>query len=290
MNYLKICNIEPTNKCQLTGKCHFCTDDGTREVGFIKEDLFKDIVEQYTKFHEHSKEIRLFVSGEGTLHPAISDLILICKRYGINNIVLHTNGVYLINNRKLIDEMVKCGLTLISFSVDAQTASEYKKYRGLDEDKFNLLLNTIKYTASKGIKTVTQVIKPYPSELIVSEEFKSKVGKSAVFIRYPHSWAEKGLIKNAVKLEDRKDGIPCWFLTQTMSIYWDGRIPTCCAMLNEEHILGTFQDLGIEGGWKEIQRIRKIQENFGAISGCDECERYGGLMEQWRTKHGNVQV
>ena len=102
---LNIVNIEPTNKCQLKKSCHFCADKGIREVGYIKEDLFKDIVEQYANFHDYPKEIRLFCSGEPTLHPAISDLILICERYGIGSIVLHTNGVHLINNRNLIDEM-----------------------------------------------------------------------------------------------------------------------------------------------------------------------------------------
>lgn len=264
LGQLKHINIEVTNICSLN--CTFCSDKKKRPQGFISRDLYKAIINQCPE----DVEIRLFLSGEPLLHPAIDKMINYASKKG-HETLIHTNGTKL--NEELSKKLINSGLTRISFSIDGISPEDYKKYRGYNFEKLKKKIHEFLVFNNHKIHTTLQCIIPSTARQDHAYKFiyNNFVGYDKLYIRYPHTWNRKGSIPGA---PNDTYAIPCFFLKNYMAVYWNGLIPLCCADLNGDYILGDAKVKSLPTLWDEIQKHKQKQEIKENFFPCNKCERY----------------
>jgi hypothetical protein len=61
-----------------------------------------------------------------------------------------------------------------------------------------------------------------------------------------------------------------------MAIYWDGRVPLCCADLNGDHIIGDANKHGLFILNEFVHTKAYLQTAHDPdLEPCNKCERYG---------------
>lgn len=246
---LRHVNIEPTNKCQLN--CWYCGDRKERKIGFMDVNTFKRIIMMIPT----RTEVRLFLSGEPFLHPSIIEMIGFAASKG-HAVLIHSNGVSL--DKQLAEDLVGLSFLFPSSIFINFTMHSNKVPEGVD-----YLIN------NNGFLHITvQKIIPYPEPLEIPEYMKKYEGHVSFNLRYPHNWDKKDSIEKSEKQEYK--GV-CGFLEDSVAIYWDGTVTTCCADLNGDRVIGNIKER-----WDSIEaKYDKLAKTFGEKSHiCKGCERY----------------
>ncbi len=279
-------NVEPTNCCNL--RCSICSLDDSRPKGYMDWELYKRLIDQARKMRV--TEIRLFLAGEPLLHKDIAAMVSHANTNGLRTCI-HTNATRL--TRDLSRELIKAGLTDISFSFDGETKEEYERVRvGADFDRTlsNIIefLHTKKELGSKRPHAVLQVIKPFdprnPAPLSLSADFVrrfSKLPLNGFSVFYPHTWAGE-----KTDIASRPRGacyFPCQTLWQSMSVAWDGRVLLCCGDLNGRVVLGDLKTQDPEQIWlgKRMRDLRRALVERRS----DSCPLCNGCDALWRRTH-----
>jgi sulfatase maturation enzyme AslB (radical SAM superfamily) len=180
---------------------------------------------------------------------------------------------------RLADSGADSGLTKISFSIDGTSAREYKKYRGVSFKRTQKNVQKFIDLSCGNADTWIQSIIPVKGDAQKAHDFikKSFSGFYNIYLRRPHNWNVAGSVNGADKLDYE---IPCEFLKSFMAIYWDGRVPLCCADLNGDFIIGDLNHESLYDQWLKVDwklEEQKIEQN---IEPCNKCERYGNQQDK----------
>lgn len=263
---LQIFNLEPTNDCNL--HCSACLRDESRPAGDVSLDLAEEL---FSQLPPQLEEIRLFNSGEPLLNPDLPVLIEMAAKRAAR-VLIHTNGTKLDETR--VDKLLGSPLTHLSISFDGGTKKMYEEMRG--GASWETTLENIRrwLVRNKGkVHTTIQIIRPWPKALKISQglEYILK-GANRIYIRHPHNWNEKGSVKGARSLEY---GWPCSFLWLNLVVNWDGRVPICCACLNNVGLIADAKEVTLKEIWEGKMLIfRKFQLEKRSFHPCSSCERY----------------
>jgi len=117
--------IDLVTACQL--KCHYCAVGNQtthRKVSYIKEDIFTWIANEIL---DATFITWFFSAGEPLLHKDIADLIGKVKEKEIFSVISTNLSLALSDER--IDDLLLCGLGMISVSLDGASPETYIKYR-----------------------------------------------------------------------------------------------------------------------------------------------------------------
>lgn len=256
---LRHVNIEPTNRCQL--HCSFCGDKKVRPVGEMSIQDYEKILDMIP-----STEIRLFLSGEPLLHPRIALFAEAALSRG-HFVLIHSNGLALTGD--LAEELVLTAddyphMFTISFSLDSRIPIvERKRVRETIET-----LAGLNKCLKEPLEIIIQNIVPYPNEL-KPESWNANIDGVKYFTRYPHNW-----IGDKVEGAEKQTWeVPCGFIQDSLAIYWNGDVTTCCTDLNGTNVIGNIFKEGIE---EIIRRLDEIAEKQiqGTADICKGCERY----------------
>lgn len=270
---LRYINLEPTSECNL--QCRFCSrDKKARPHHFLKRDLFEKLLLELERAGNMEIELRFFLSGEPFLHPTLCEFIKIATTMGFNQTLVHTNGTMI---DRYLDEIVSCGLSTISISIDGWEREMYESARcGGSFEKVVANTKALISLHGKRPNIVIQTIVPYGADL---ESARKKMigllpGADDYYVRHPHSWHLSGLISDAAPVDYSEAGT-C-FPHSFMSIYADGRVPVCCADLNGEYIVGDAKIQSLSYLWNlGLKKFReRIEERLPIPEICDRCERY----------------
>ena len=270
---LKHVFIEPTNRCNL--RCAICSNTFKRPQGNIELSTYKRIVGELGEKCP-DVEVRVFFSGEPLLYPGIDELIRIAKGCGLHDFLIHTNAILMTED--LAKKLIDAGLTKISFSIDGGSKEAYEEIRG--KGNFGKAVKGAQAFLNvndKRVHTIVQVIKKYPQELQVSDDFRRLFdGADKIYVKHPHSWAEAGSVKDSMPAERQ---FLCNFLYRYFQFYWNGDAVVCCACLNGEYVLGNIKDSSVEELFNsDVMRVLRLnQERRQPVDPkypCAKCERY----------------
>lgn len=112
--------------------------------------LSVETIEEWLKVFADKSEIAnvIFLGGEPTLHPGLSDAVKIARKMGYQSITIDTNG-YLFHD--ILSKITPDDVDFISFSLDGATRETNDAIRG--EGCYDACVKGIHEAASKGFNT-----------------------------------------------------------------------------------------------------------------------------------------
>jgi radical SAM protein with 4Fe4S-binding SPASM domain len=276
---LKIgCNLKcPSCLCSLPFKDWPYEVDIKKEIKF---DKFCKVIDEGARYGLPSIELN------GVNEPFLYNKIVKCIEYaskkGILQISLHTNALLL--TEKLSRQLIKSGLTNISFSLDAFYKDTYDKIRvGGNYDKVMNNIDSflrIKKEMNSGLP-LTRVSmtrnKINFNEINKFEEYwENKVDiVSTSFFYNPFVGNDKyEQIDKMYRLEKREDYI-CYQPYQRLFIFNNGNVAPCCSMFGGNLIIGNINDSSIYSMWNN-NKIKKLRQNIkngkSLPESCKKCK------------------
>lgn len=286
--------IEPTNVCNL--KCRLCPtwQHQNREMGFMKLEDFKRIINENSDIF---KRINMIFAGEPLMNQ---DVFRMVKHAEDKNIeVLLSTNTTLFDDGK-IKEMFDSGLSHLIVCLDGakkETHEQYRQGSNFEQVKTNIQ-KICQFKAENGPK------KPYITlQFLVMKQNESEIGdiikmakdfgvdalnlKSLSLGSFMDFDKKIELAKQNLPADTRysrftfKDGVLkakskpqiCSWMRQAV-ILWNGDISMCCYDFNGELTVGNvFKD----GGFKKILRSKKyrsyrkaaIQRRFKLCQNCN---------------------
>ena len=253
--------------------------------GFMDMDLFKKIIDEARHF---SSEANLFFRGESLMHKDIYEMVEVCERA---NIAAHINTNATLLRDEKIEQLLDAAPSKLTISFDSGEPEQYEAMRKgakFDQtlERVMHLLEGIQRRPSKRPYLVMQVIQLWDSSYpkgampVIPEHFLDRfkglpVDEWDTF--WAHGWA--GQMETSDFYTARPHGpnyYPCNWLWKSMAIYWDGKVPSCCADFAEDQIMGDLSTQSIREIWngKEYRAIRQGHvmgelDNYKLCRGCD---------------------
>lgn len=276
-----IVDVELTNHCNLD--CLFCMQQVMkRPKGFMKEEIFKKIVDECSDF---GTPIRLIRFGESTLHPKIIDF---CKYAKSKGILLHITSNGFIKESDM-QSLIDIGVDSLVFSFQGVTKKEYEIMRNNNRyDELNTNILKIVELRGKNDKPFIHV------SSTVTDETKEEIN---IFVNYWNqivdfvgigktdlSNANSPLVKNpniikklkSIKKKDKRKRQSCTEVYQKLSVDWDGKVTCCCGDYDNFLTVGNIPKTTLYDIWNnswELKTFRKLLDNnmFNALTLCSSC-------------------
>ena len=143
-----VLQIFPVYACNF--KCTYCIFSTSKDKhGFISDkimmdfDLYKNCIDDMTRFPDKLKVLRLVGIGEPLLHKEIAQMV----EYAVSNTIADT--VELLTNASLLtpkmsDTLISAGLSRLVVSIQGTTKEKYKKICGTEID-FETFVENLRY-------------------------------------------------------------------------------------------------------------------------------------------------
>lgn len=258
--------LEPTNACNI--KCRMCPIHGegvnkSREIGFIKKDLWTGIIEEIGSWPSQVN-LDIHGAGEPLLHPEFFDMLSLAKSKGNITVGFLCNATLL--DQEKARAVIELGVDWICFSVDGAQKEVFEYYRR--GAHLETVERNIKYLLSLRKQGKPQIY----FNMVNHDE-----ADLALFI---DTWA--GLvdslsisIKRPVRREDQerlKLLKPCPLLYQQLVIGWPGKTGLCCEDLWGDMITGEIPAASLHDIWhdKVLRKARRLHEE-GRQDNIDLC-------------------
>ncbi|MSP63073.1 MAG: radical SAM protein [Myxococcales bacterium] len=271
--------IELTNYCNLA--CPMCPHEQMeREVGYMKPDLFKRIIDMSAPELEFAYLHHL---GESLFHGKIGDLI----RYGRSRGVamgLSTNATYLDARKGRL--LLENGLDFLVISMDGASPDTYARVRvGGD---FATTVKNVRafFEMKRQIPNHTTVV----VQMIVTDANRAEVEPFAklwaednaqVMIKEARDWAGQVKLYQLGKQVERPpvEHTPCKMLWTELTVLWDGAVVPCVNVYEKENVLGNLATQSLEEVWngpllREL-REKHLADDVDGIPVCATCPRHG---------------
>ncbi|MGA2935642.1 MAG: radical SAM protein [Syntrophobacteraceae bacterium] len=288
--------VEPSNHCNL--RCPFCpvTLGMGRELGHMKLDMFKEIIDQ---LRDYLLLILFWDWGEPFLNPNAYEMIHYACQCGIK-VISSTNG-HVFASGDHARKVVQSGLDALIFSVDGITEEAYRRYR--DQGRLETVLEGIrKVVAEKKRLKVKRpivnlryiVMRHNERDIGALREFARSLGVDMLVLRRYHTahsghqssagWESQyapSEVKYRIPAYSDEDGQPvrisrnpCRNLWNCPTIHWDGTVCSCFADSCEKHPLGFLarQQFGDIWNGADFQDLRReFRNHWQELPLCGIC-------------------
>ena len=247
-------DFEIIDACNL--KCKMCPRSIEQGSG-LKLPLqdFQRVIDEGAKMG--LKAIELGGGEEPLLRKELPDMISYAASKGIMDIRLGTNGTLL--NPQLSQRLLRSGLTFFSVSVDAATATTYRKIRGWDlsklENNITTFLNILAKTGQAlPVTRVSFVAMPENIEEI--DDFITK-WSSIVDIIDIQDYIEMA-DPSIVNVKGVLEGFSCYQPWQRLTITAQGDVAPCCTFHGRKLLIGNVHERTIAELWnsEEMKKLR----------------------------------
>jgi radical SAM protein with 4Fe4S-binding SPASM domain len=259
-------SLEPTTACNL--RCPECPSglrSFTRETGNLKEDFFRNIIEE---LYQKLTFLIFYFQGEPYINPKFLDMVALASGKGLYTIT-STNGHFL--NDENARKTIESGLHRLIISVDGTTQEVYENYR--KEGKLETVLqgakNVVKWKKQLNSKTphiIFQFLVVKPNEHQIPDIFRlaKEIGVDEVKLKTAQVYDYKQgnvLIPSDDKYSryrKQSDGTyrvknellnHCWKLWHACVITWDGIVVPCCFDKDADHRLGDLKNQSFKDIW-----------------------------------------
>lgn len=263
-----IYEIEPTNHCPY--KCIMCPRGlgrMHRSAGFMKMDTFSSLVKQ---FPVNQKLVRLHHFGEAVLHPEIDTMIRMVADVGLIS-VLSVNPATL--SSALIQKLIKSGIHIICFSLDALSDEGLLQIRGIKrsfKECWAIIEEFIRISRESGVSVlkIIQMVRLKHNE-DDREEFwkiKNKYPESDVYLYLTENYGfgDVNLIEKTtpggsayISSGSKSCGAPF----SEVSILWNGDVVLCCYDYDGFNIIGNVHEKSLSEIWHDI-KVNEVRRLF----------------------------
>jgi radical SAM protein with 4Fe4S-binding SPASM domain len=278
-------HLEPTSFCNL--RCPMCPQSvgANTNNGFMEMDLFDKIIDDARDF---VREINLFFRGESMMHKDIYQMIETCERAGIAS---HINTNATLFRDDAVAKLIEANPSKITISFDSGDPETYEAMRkgarfDLTLERTVQLLEAKRRRGGRRPYVVMQVIQLWEKEFgagaqpVIPADFKARfdglpIDEWDTF--WAHGWA--GTMDDSSFYSARPHGpiyYPCNWLWKSMAVYWDGRVPSCCADFAEDQMMGDLREQSILEIWNSApyRAIRRAHvsgdlQDYKLCKGCD---------------------
>jgi 7,8-dihydro-6-hydroxymethylpterin dimethyltransferase len=117
--------LEVTDGCNIS--CANCYA-GSRGSSYLDMDTINFMLDKYVSY-EGSPEVLQISGGEPTLHPQLLKIIRLAQSKKIRHVMLNTNGIRLVEDKKLAKELAKADIELY-LQFDGFDPATYERLRG----------------------------------------------------------------------------------------------------------------------------------------------------------------
>ena len=276
--------IELTNFCNLN--CAMCPRKiMKRQVGFMKFELFKNIIDQIKGYNDF---VWLHFLGESLFHPQLDLFISYCADRGVKPF-LSTNATTL--TEEISMNILKSKLERLILCLDGTTEATYEKLRvcsSFNKTKRNILnfLELKKELHKLKPYSILQIIQMNNTEKEI-EEFKKLWGDLAdeVIVKSFATWAEQEeKIRDLAKEEHkffpfRKERCSCFLLWRNVVINWNGDVVPCCLDFDGKNVLGSVNKSSLYEIWNSKKMLKLREKHIKGIydmQPCDKCAEWIG--------------
>lgn len=256
--------IEPTPNCHL--KCPQC-QHGKKESKnkenkkmVLSLDNFKKIIDP---FADKLFGVSLSHRGEPLLNPFIFQIIAYCHKKNIGTSFPTSFSVKL--SHEQIEQIVICGLDHLIVSIDGVTQNIYEKYRR--GGNLNLVFENVSalIDAKKRLNSKTPFIEfkfilfqHNHHQLSSAEKISHKMGFDKFTAVLDNSSPSLNDKRNQVKTKKNTEKKPCFWPWNSMVIYWDGTVSSCCA---RHFNMGNVFESSINSIWNN-EMYEKLRSSF----------------------------
>ena len=263
-------DIEPTARCNL--RCRMCPNPNLqRERGFMDLALFREVVDQTAAT---TVEYHFDMMGEPTLHPDLLSMLSYAVKAGAR-VALYTNLTR--RNDELMRGLGRGGVDRIIVNLSATDAETYATIHG--RDRFETVLSNLALVrASREELGATR-----PRVIISHLEMEgnrhelTQVGArleplcDQLWEAPICDWLGTPEIKPLLP-PDLPPVVPlkCSRLWASASLYWDGRVATCCYDHGEFNILGDLREASLLEVWNS-PRVREFRRRYRQMDPCRTC-------------------
>jgi len=244
-----------------------------KDALFMPEDIFKTIANQCAQYGSY---LRLSGGGEPMLHPKAVELIEYAKSKGAK-IGLITNGSVFAKEK--LERIIKAGVDMIEFSVDAGDKKTYRKVRkGLNWER--LVKNAkmaveIRNKLKSPTKIICSIINQKGVDVKKAEKFWEKI-VDRVQIRKYLTWGyNKDNSADATPYLEPNKKIPCPWLFERLNIDSRGDVTVCGEDIAFSEKFANVKDQPIKKIWHspEINYYRSmhLKHKGDQIPLCKNC-------------------
>lgn len=268
--------VELTNACNL--QCSFCTNHSlSRDRGFMNDDMFKMIVDKVAVYKNKMSVFSFGMIGEPLLHPKFLDYVRIVQKANISeSISLTTNGLLL--TKDICEGIVGSGIERVYVSVNAFHDETYKNLTACNT--FNEVcknienLIAIKKQRKSAMKVIVRFVENednYKELDLFVDKWKDLADWIGVYRL--QNWA--GALDTKSKEEDT-NRLPCLFLWNTLSLYWNGDVALCCMDSDAKEKFGNINDMSVSEIYfsdkRNLIREAHLKRHFAYCSLCGNCD------------------
>ena len=265
--------IEPTLGCNL--KCNFCAmhaiKEKTKEYSFMSVATATQIATDLNNWLP-PRRIEFALRGEPLLNPHIIDIVKtfrVC--YPKSQLMLTTNGIILLKNSLLINDLFDAGLNLLNIDCYNNT------YNKLDIIAKNSKIPVIDYYNNTTNVKLYGYNNAKIKAIFLMKDLGlyngKKLGRSIL------NMAGNVNPKIVAPLEEPYKK-KCAKTYREMSIYYNGIVPICCMDWRQELVMGKFPEQSLKDIWnsKEWEVVRELTYNKERIMRpCYMCDFGGGF-------------
>ncbi len=286
--------LDVTNRCN--AKCVWCPNPDLTDMGSMKMDLYKKIVDEYAGI---GGVVHFGTFGEPLMDKTLGEKIRYLKQYpSVSRIQVLTNAFFM--NRKLIPTLLENSVAVdISLDeLDKKTFEEVKKmsYDVVRKNILDLLeANDRRETPVPvhfRIKTLKTMEETLNHEFLQEiESHRCTIQLTPITENIISNWAGRfdnkqffesyGIASNGGSRYNHKrfnltNRAPCTQLWKWMVVYWDGSVVMCCADMFSSTTMGNLTEDSIAEVWRgtKMTELRKkmIARKRFDIPLCQDCD------------------
>lgn len=263
--------------------------DSYRDTPYMSSAIFKKIADEAGVYGAY---LRISGGGEPMLHPNAVELLCYAKSVGCK-IGLITNGSAFTEKKSI--QLLKAGVDMIEFSVDACDAGTYAVVRkGL---KWERLVRNVKrmifYRNQLGSKSkiVASGVNQTGVDINVVEKFwRDEIGVDNFIKRKFLTWGENTTLNADLSADPTPyldtDKVPCPFIFERLNIDTRGNVMVCGYDISANTSMGMVAEETIKNIWMgkgfNFYRETHLKNQGGEISLCKSCPDW-----KYRSWHHN---
>lgn len=282
--------VFPIYQCNF--KCQYCIFSvPMAKRGFISDkpslslSLFKQCIDDATKFPQKIKVIRFVGMGEPLLHKDISEMVSYASSKNVANIIeIITNGSLL--TPELTDSLISSGLNRLIISLQGTSADKYKEICGTTIN-FDVLVKNIEYfyNNKKDAHLYIKIVDTALTDDADKQKFYSIFGNICDDLAVEHTvpiypGVDYKKVLGNKKLDVTQFGIPVTDITIcpqpffVMQINPDGKIVPCFSLSYPE-IIADCNNESINEIWTSNNfnnfRLRMLNGTKNVCGICGDC-------------------
>jgi len=249
-----------------------------RAKGNMKTELVRSLIEQAGQ----GKVYKLYLSGFGEplIDKRLPEFVEYAKIQGINNISIVTNGYLL--TPQIADSLVESGLNEIVISMDGFTSETYDRIRiGLNFEKLAENIIRLPLISKREKATIIISCVSLTHNQGERQEAFRRFGRyvDGIYFRQAQGWIGKyGKSVAGYTPHFEPNSIPCRYLWDSVSVYIDGAVPTCCLDFEAGGVMGNAMQDSLEDIWRGEKftncRRAHLQGQKSELVPCSKCGYY----------------